>query len=712
MLLLGLFLLAQVGCHDDRIAKLLGGSTTHHYVLLDDSFSMSDRNQTESVFDRARETLSLIAARAKNRQNQKVTLIRFSAGQTSPKNTQADSSPPDEQPLLLRADLDGELVDDQFDRTMESLKSRLTASNLAVNIEEVLPVIKQSILDHESESSIVYVISDFRKRDWGSPAAAREFREIHESGAAIELIACASEERANLAITSLVPSGNVRVAGVPLMMEFTVRNCSSIVASKVQIKISTIAVPKTTANPGSSRVVELPSIFVQTIPPGETVKRKFPVFFESTGDHIIFVDLPDDALQVDNRRWSTVEFKAQAKVLIIDDEQQLHSRYLALALNPGRMTGVRPEIRTKDYLRNASAAQFLEYESIFLLDVDSFETSVVENLESYVEAGGGLAFFAGPKTNFEFYNSQLYRDGTGLLPMPYFRSIEIPELLEEKTADISPNSHPIFAPILNVKNSLLDLVQVSQIVEPTIDWVASQNQPSRKETVLATVRGQAGWPLVIEKSFGRGQVILFTSTAGSLWNNWSRNATFPPVLLLLQDYLAAGRFEFRNHLAGDPIHVELPRDAYLPRANYFLRAGGQTDLNADTNQEFDAVVAQSDSDPSALLATIGGHVRSSLLNPIDSAGIIDLNLTSIDGAPDTRRFAINVDISESDMKLAESQDLINQLEASHPTWVAWDKFSPQPKEKAGSTLSRLLLLGLIALLIAEQLLGYSASYHR
>ena len=65
-LLLALLMLAQIGCHEDRISKLLGGATTHHYVLLDDSFSMSDRSSGGSAFDRARSTLSLIASRAKS----------------------------------------------------------------------------------------------------------------------------------------------------------------------------------------------------------------------------------------------------------------------------------------------------------------------------------------------------------------------------------------------------------------------------------------------------------------------------------------------------------------------------------------------------------------------------------------------------------------------------------------------------------------------
>ena len=314
VLLLGLFLLAQVGCHDDRISKLLGGSTTHHYILLDDSFSMSDRNDTGSAFNRARETLSLIAARVKNRHNQNVTLIRYSSARRAsvdPADREAayqedvsaptNASPVEHSPILV-TDFNGELVDDLFEQKMENLKSTMAVSNLAIEIDEAARIVKQLIVGRENEGSIVYVISDFRQRDWENPEfAASQFREIHESGAAVELIRCVSEERINLAITSLSPAGNVRVAGTPLMMKVVVRNCSSVAAEKVQLKISTIPIPSAAKGESvASRVSELPMIFIQSIPPGESVTQQFPVYFESTGRHIVFADLPDDAVQVDN----------------------------------------------------------------------------------------------------------------------------------------------------------------------------------------------------------------------------------------------------------------------------------------------------------------------------------------------------------------------------------------------------------------------------
>ena len=46
ILLLGLFLLSQVGCENDRVAALLGGRATHHYCLLYTSPSPRDKRQS------------------------------------------------------------------------------------------------------------------------------------------------------------------------------------------------------------------------------------------------------------------------------------------------------------------------------------------------------------------------------------------------------------------------------------------------------------------------------------------------------------------------------------------------------------------------------------------------------------------------------------------------------------------------------------------
>ena len=261
-LLLALFMLGNVGCDDDRISKLLGGSSTHHYVILDDSFSMSDRGADGSAFDRARATLSLIASRAKNRSNQFFTLIRFSSSRPVPEtNLTLDSAEGVlEQAALQQADINAELVDALFDQRLEDEKSKLNVSALSVNLDNGAELVSQLISQRQNENAIVYVLSDFRKKDWDNAAELdRQLGRIRETEAAIELISCARTEQTNLAVTELQPAGNVRVAGT-LMMQVTVKNCSDESAEKIQLQIASKNIASVTERRSDPERIEMTAV--------------------------------------------------------------------------------------------------------------------------------------------------------------------------------------------------------------------------------------------------------------------------------------------------------------------------------------------------------------------------------------------------------------------------------------------------------------------
>ncbi|MFY7969236.1 MAG: hypothetical protein ACOVNV_09100, partial [Pirellulaceae bacterium] len=54
------------------------------------------------------------------------------------------------------------------------------------------------------EQRIVYVVSDFRRKDWGSPEAIQPaIASLAAEGTRIELIDCVNEEHPNLSIESV-----------------------------------------------------------------------------------------------------------------------------------------------------------------------------------------------------------------------------------------------------------------------------------------------------------------------------------------------------------------------------------------------------------------------------------------------------------------------------------------------------------------------------
>ncbi len=692
ILILALFLLSQVGCENDRIAALLGGRATHHYVLVDDSFSMSDRDNQGSALDRARSTVMQIVSRARSRSNHRFSLLRYSS-----------FAPLDDSDVLVPVfDIENEVVDSSFVRRAESAIVSIPASAFSVNAGRAMESVAELIRSRNQENAIVYVLSDFRSKDFEDGGSVEDSMEsLTEQGAAIEMIRCVKSRHTNLAISSLKAIGNVRVAETPLMMEVEVKNFSNEVAKKIQVKVNSTVFGRPA--PGSTEVAaeseELPTVFIESIEPGQSETRIFPVYFGQIGRHGVSATLGEDAVAVDNVRHCVVDVQANARVLLIDQPNRIHSEFLSLALNPNNSTGILAEIQTADFLRNATAEVLDRFDVVCLCDVGQIDDSAVRALRQFTSEGGGLVYFAGPNTNFGFFNVSFYEKGEGLMPVELADTLEIDEREDDTPADIVPEKHPVFAPVNDVRNSLLDLVQVKQVLRPSFSWL--QNVPQQAK-VIATVRGDRRTPLVIEGQYGKGRTMMFMTTAGPLWNNWMRNATFPPILLLLEDYMAAGKYQHETQLVGDPVAIDKETGSVTPDVTAYIPTSSAERLKKKIR------LGQTDS---GLQGSIGASELSFLNRETGLPGIYELWFRQMDSTSSVDRIALNVDCDESDLGIAGDEKLLQNMQGVLPTLTNWDQFNPEPKQKAVSSLNRLLLLVLVLVLVVEQTLGWMCSYH-
>jgi len=247
-------------------------------------------------------------------------------------------------------------------------------------------------------------------------------------------------------------------------------------------------------------------------------------------------------------------------------------------------------------------------------------------------------------------------------------------------------------------------VQVREIIQPPIEW---SPKSAVESNVLATVRGMENWPLVVEKSFGQGRAVVFTSTAGPVWNNWSRNATFPPIMLLLQDYLASGKYVSEKRVVGQAVELAVNSKAFTPNVT-IIAPGGSDGVRLVTQRK----MSVSGTDSEKLNLSFGKPLPSESIRETDIPGFYDVWMRRTDSDQKVERFSLNVDVAESEMALANRQKMLVDLENCHPTIVDWDEFNPEPKQKPASSLSKLLLLLLVIVLVAEQLLAYWTSYHQ
>lgn len=682
--------------------SLLSGRVTHHFVLVDDSLSMSERLGGAAAFDKANQTLSRLAAQAMAQESpQKFTVVRFS---------RAAGVPLDEAAALVGqvADLNAVPVDARFDLTFEERRRGWEVTQLAVGPRPALELARELTRLQPDEAHVLHVLSDFRNRDWEQPTELQQvLGQLDESTDQIQFINCAPEAaQGNLAITDLRPGDEVRAAGVPLLVQVSVTNFGSATARKIPVQVrSTYFDPQRTGsaepgkNPGKDE--EPPAVLIEELPPGQTVVRQVPVFFPRPGQHVVSATLPEDAVSADNHRWCVADIPDGETVLVIDGHpEQRGSYFLSSALQPGPRapTGIRVDTRPATFLRDAPPEALAPFRAIYLLDVDRLEDRAVENLEAFVRGGGGLAVFVGEHVQQSFYTNRLYRDGEGVFPLPLERDDLLPADTDEDTPDFEVVDHPLFSVFFGERNPFIRLVSVERYLRPPVDWTPP---PQSTVSILARLRNRR--PLVVEKQFGEGRVVVFLTSLTPEWNNWANDPSFVVVLLKLQAYLASPLRKTENRLVGTPLEMSLSREAFRGDLTWVL-PGARADLPVVLKRS-----AGTPAPDKPWAWSLPGLSRDEA--NAGRSGVYEAWAATVAGPLEVRRFAINVDRAESDLAQISSRTLAAKLSPVRVRLRRADELAFDLTEEAGLHRGAWLIGLLVILLIAEQILAYVASYH-
>ncbi|NUQ61041.1 MAG: BatA domain-containing protein [Pirellulales bacterium] len=648
----------------NQLGRWIGGSKTHHIVLLDDSYSMSDRRADSSAMDEGKLVIFKIGEEAARQlQPQTFTLLRFS---------QVGRPSVGAQPDFLE-----EPVDNDFLPRLRQVLDSLEVSQTAAGPIPAMEAVVQLLGDSDDENRVVYLVTDFRARQWDDATEVKnQLAKLETGGARLHLINCVDAARANLAIVSLKAGPGTRAASVPLFMEVTVQNFGTTAVRDVPVFLETDGLVR-------------PAVNVAQIPPGKAVTERFPIQFTTAGRHRIAARLESDSVEADNFRFAALDFPLGVPVLLVDgDPAATDAGYVRAALDPGGpvATGIRPRIENPRYL---SLNPLESFRAIYVMNVERLDPSGVEALQRYASDGGGVAFFLGERSSPQFINDQLWREGKGLFPLP----VESPAQLKvdrlQKAPDLEVGRHPVFQVFTGERNSFLSMVNIDRYFSVPKDW-----QAGRQSSVQVIGRLRNGAPLVVERKFARGRVVAFLTTAAPTWNNWARNnPSFVVAMLELQSFLAGQAGQDDSRLVGSPLELKLDASAYEKQVRW---------LSPDP-AALPAVSADAVASPDGSLALA--------LSGTDRSGIYTAELTRKDGTSEDRLFAFNVDPAEGDLRTLGSSEIAARLDGIDYEYEQAAGFHAALEELAGYDLAEPLLYLLVVLLIGEQILAWSASYH-
>jgi hypothetical protein len=189
------------------------------------------------------------------------------------------------------------------------------------------------------------------------------------------------------------------------------------------------------------------------------------------------------------------------------------------------------------------------------------------------------------------------------------------------------------------------------------------------------------------------------TTAAPVWNNWARNPSFVVAVQDLLAYLVGRPTDGTSRLVGTELRLQLDSARYQRQ----VRLLSPTETGPATVNVGAATTEDKDNDENNLLSVSFPQT--------ELGGIYQAELTRQDGTSEIRRYALNVDTKEGDLKTISGSQLADRLQGVDYRYEQATAFHNSVDALAGYNISQWLLALLIVLLIAEQILAYVVSYH-
>lgn len=477
------------------------------------------------------------------------------------------------------------------------------------------------------------------------------------------------EDVQNLAVTDVTARKSFTVVGRDSTFEAVIRNFGTQPKSRCLVQFLINGVPVV------DRHVDVPASAETTI--------RFVHRFDRAGSHTVGVRLGGDLLAVDNSRWLSILVKPNLCALCIEGKRNA-ARYIADALAPEPSSAALIQVQT---VQESALAEIdlSEYDCVFLCNIAQLTAGEVEELDRFLERGGGIVFFLGDQVIPERINRATLGD-TPLLP------VKIGELAPESQYSFDPLDyhHPIVSPFRGREAAGLLSTPISRYYR-----LLQQKDSPQAEIALSFTSGD---PAIVIAPVHRGKVAV-VATAGSMasvapstgnpWTAWPAWPSFLPVVRGLLAETVGGRRASRNVRVGEPIGEVLSQSSGID--------GGATQGTAVE------VTRPDDTTHVVRMQTVHGQAEWTF-DGTDRAGVYR---AAFDNTQDSfAQFAVNVNTVESDLTKTRTSELPKQL-AIHKTWTSTSEEEPVLLGmERQHHLHRGLLHLAIALMLVESFLAW------
>ena len=421
---------------------------------------------------------------------------------------------------------------DEFDEMLDSLE----ATDESLDIDSLPRRLKDLAVDMKAPQKEIYIVSDMQEQDW-KPRSAwvhDSFKDLAKYASVFMVPVEGGSE--NLAITGLELMSGVLRKGTSARYRATVRNCGATVAQ--QVKVS-----------GRVNNIIADVKIIPLIAPGTSESVSLFLPFRDAGPVRIAAELSEDPLAADNVRRVVAVIRDRVSVLCVEGSSgdgRAPGGLIAAALRASGNSKGQDDLDVQSVAWVDLPGQDLaKFDVVVLADVPDITVEQAGALEQYVREGNGLIWFGGENVKADVWNKRSSLEGTPLLPAVIEEQMRTSDAMGiGRPLDPSMTDHPVCRPLLSLAADLLSETRFRILLRV---------RPSSTGMKVLTLAGSDA-PVLLEHSLGRGHVFMFTTSAGSAWNNMAVTPVFPMLLQQMVTYLTAREFE-TSRTVGDSLSL-------------------------------------------------------------------------------------------------------------------------------------------------------------
>ena len=370
-----------------------------------------------------------------------------------------------------------------------------------------------------------------------------------------------------------------------------------------------------------------------------------------------YVELEDDALALDNRRYFTIDLPVAITALLLGDQPD-DTYYPRRALGAATLSDPAFAVRS-GLLSDLDATTLGDVDVVVLCNPRRLATAHKALLVDFVTAGGGLILFPGPESDLSYYNRDFL---PGLTPVRLKERVGAPGDRDRyQILDPTASTHRLLADLLADRDGPRFYASFAILPAPE----------------LSSLARFADGRLALASSWqGRGRVAVAAFPLDPRWNDLHLSGFFAPLLHRMVRELSQPPDRRISYLVGETVHRHLNR------------------LTIEA-----AVVAEAPSGERLRLEPerIEGQYRWKIPQ-VDEAGIWRMRA----GSDIVDLFAVNLDTRESDLTSIDQEQVRRVFGDVHFLQPGDDLRLAVLGNRYGRELWREFLFLALALLTLEQ----------